>query len=168
LDRLFFGLIRLGFARQVKGCPGSRGPVLAAAGGRKAPRASVPECPGWLEEEARAEWSRVVPELSDAGLLSRCDRAVLAAYCQSWAELVACTAVLVDEGRFITESIQNAKGVIIGDRIKAHPALASQRDALGRIKAYLAELGLSPAARARMRLEGEGEGDALKELMARG
>jgi len=141
---------------------------MAAAGsaGFKAPPSAAPEPPGWLGGDARAEWDRIVPLLLASDLISEWDQASLAAYCQSVAELIRCTQVVEEEGRFFTEPVQNAKGEVIGSRVKPHPALASQRDALGRVKAFLAEFGLTPAARVRLKLMKDGGTDALTALLA--
>lgn len=48
----------------------------------------IPGCPAHLLKEAKKEWKRITPVLIQYGLLSKLDRAALAAYCQSWALLV--------------------------------------------------------------------------------
>jgi phage terminase small subunit len=48
---------------------------------RAAAPAEVPECPDFLDAEDRAEWFRMAKVLQDMGLLTRADRAALAAYC---------------------------------------------------------------------------------------
>jgi P27 family predicted phage terminase small subunit len=53
------------------------------------PTTAVPHCPGRLDTEARREWRRVVRELRTLGLVSKLDRAVLAAYCVAWSRWVA-------------------------------------------------------------------------------
>src|SRR5512146_3144589 len=53
------------------------------------PTAGEPPCPPWLADEAKAEWDRIVPELSRLNVLTVIDGAALAAYCQAfarWAE----------------------------------------------------------------------------------
>lgn len=148
----------------------SRGPMPGAGpgggAGFRSPPVKAPEPPSWLEGEGIAEWNRVVPLLLDMGMLGEVDRVSLAAYCQAAAELVECTKVLDAEGRFFTEPVQNSKGDVIGERKKAHPALAAQRDALARVKAYLAEFGLTPAARVRMRFLRDVGPDELSNLLA--
>ena len=52
------------------------------------PKPGIPECPSHLDEEARAEWGRIAPELATMGVLARIDRAALAAYCQAWSRWV--------------------------------------------------------------------------------
>lgn len=113
-------------------------------------RRGRPERPPELMGEAAAEWDRIVPDLDAAGLLALVDRAALAAYCLAWAELIAATQMLDEDGRIVDEPMQNARGEIIGTRKKAHPANRLQRDAFARVKTYIVEFGLTPAARGRL------------------
>lgn len=43
----------------------------------------IPDAPDWLDEDARAEWDRVSPDLLTLGLVSRLDRQALAQYCEA-------------------------------------------------------------------------------------
>ncbi|HLV15958.1 MAG TPA: phage terminase small subunit P27 family [Pseudomonas sp.] len=45
--------------------------------------AEAPEMPDWLDEDAQAEWNRVVPDLLKLGLISTLDRQALAQYCEA-------------------------------------------------------------------------------------
>lgn len=137
---------------------GLRGPpprLRVVAGSVKPGTGSIfepgtPRKPSWLSAAAKVEWDRIVPELQQANLLSVVDRVALAAYCQAWAELEITTTVVEDEGRVVKEPIQSASGQVIGHVLKAHPAVRMQRDAFNRVRQFLTEFGLSPAARARL------------------
>lgn len=146
----------------------SRGPTPERKAGRKAPPVERPACPNWLDDEGVAEWNRLCPLLEDAGLMTKLDRAALAAYCQAWAELIVCTTELQTAGRFIKTPIQSAKGEVVGEKTVPHPALAAQRDALSRVRQYLGDLGLTPYARKRMGMGGDGgeESDDLMRLLS--
>ncbi len=52
-----------------------------------APKAPKPPA-DLLDQLARAEWNRVVPELNRAGVLSEVDRGVLVSYCMNWSIMV--------------------------------------------------------------------------------
>ncbi len=43
-----------------------------------------PDCPAWLDEDARAMWDKLIPQLSAMGILSRIDGNALARYCRFW------------------------------------------------------------------------------------
>jgi P27 family predicted phage terminase small subunit len=45
-----------------------------------------PTCPDFLTGAAKIEWKRIVDDLLVMGVLSRIDRAMLAVYCQAWAD----------------------------------------------------------------------------------
>ena len=44
----------------------------------------TPKCPDWLTPDAKAEWKRVVKELSALDMLRGVDSSALAAYCQNY------------------------------------------------------------------------------------
>jgi P27 family predicted phage terminase small subunit len=128
---------------------------------------SAPPKPKFLTGEASDEWDRIVPELEAAGMLTNADRAVVAAYCQAWEELVVCTRTLQDEGRFLEEPLQSSKGESMGTRKRPHPALSAQRDAIGRVRSLLDSLGLTPAARRRMSMSDAETDDEFERLAAK-
>jgi len=118
------------------------------------PPTAAPGMPAWLSGRAKVEWKRIVPELIRLGLLSSIDLAALAAYCQAFAELEQATRTIEKEGRVCKWPIYDPKtNEHVGDRLKAHPAVQQQRDAMQRIKGFLAEFGLSPASRSRVQAE---------------
>ena len=49
------------------------------------PDAKMPDCPEWLEEEAKAEWNRLAEPMFRLGLLTELDMAAFASYCQAYA-----------------------------------------------------------------------------------
>jgi P27 family predicted phage terminase small subunit len=131
------------------------------------PPSGEPTCPIWIKGEAKAEWTRIVPELLKLGVLTLVDRAALAACCQAWAELVECTQVLHQQGRIVVEPIIDKSGAHIGDKHKAHPIVRMQRDAFARLRAYLAEFGLTPASRVNVKTEKPKTIDPFQRLMNR-
>jgi P27 family predicted phage terminase small subunit len=92
---------------------------------------------------ARREWRRIATPLHEMGVLTIFDRAALAAYCQAWARWVEAEEKLAETPPLLkTPSgyVQQSPWLSISNR---------QLELMGR---YLAELGLSPSARARLRL----------------
>lgn len=107
------------------------------------PRPVAPRCPSWLDAEAKREWRRIAPSLERIGLLTEIDGAALAGYCQSYARWRQCQHVLAKEGlTFKTESGYTA----------ARPEVAIGNRALIEIRAFCAQFGMTPSARARMQL----------------
>ena len=99
---------------------------------------SAPKPPSWLIGEARQEWRRIVPLLRKAGVLCGLDRAILAAYCQAWAEFVGAQKTVAETGPTTTTS---------NDNVIMHPAYSAMTKAWTRLVRCAKELGLSPAAR---------------------
>lgn len=120
--------------KRLRGNPGKR-PLI-----ERSPRAGsgVPTCPDWLDDYARTEWRRVVPELAAAGLLTKLDRSVLAAYCATWSAYRQALEEVAREGQTGVSTF--------GNRIidPAAHLVAQHRKAL---RELAAELGMSPRAR---------------------
>jgi len=52
------------------------------------PPQAIPDCPPELDNVARAEWKRVTELLSEHGVITLLDRAILAAYCALWSRFI--------------------------------------------------------------------------------
>lgn len=100
----------------------------------------IPIPPSTMDGEALAEWQRVVPVLTEAGLVGSLDRAALVGWCETWAVFVAAARDVSDRGVIVP-------GARNGEPVK-NPAVAIQRDAAGMLRTLAGQLGLTPAARA--------------------
>ncbi len=114
----------------------------------------IPTCPHWLEEAAKVEWMRVAPELNRLGLLTRVDRAALAAYCQSYARWQEAETILSSEG--ITCEYTNKNG---STNTTLRPEVLVAKQYLQFLRAFCSEFGLTPSSRARMVLPKDEEDD---------
>jgi P27 family predicted phage terminase small subunit len=117
-----------------------------------------------LPRRARDEWKRITPELEALGLMTVLDLAALTAYCVAFAELEDATRVLEEKGRDCVWPILDKDGDKIGERIRSHPAVQRQRDAMQRVKQFLGEFGLSPSSRTRVSGPGKGGVPPLSPL----
>lgn len=132
------------------------------------PKAGVPTLPDWVSEDGRHEWKRIVSVLRPTGVLTLADRAVLAGYCQAYAESASWTRLIDKEGWMVTADVFDRNGEVTGQIRKPHPGIKHQRDAFNRMKQYLIELGLSPASRSRVKVPPQKEEvDPLQELINR-
>ena len=109
-----------------------------------------PTCPAYLGTLARAEWRRLVPELMQLGLLTRIDRAALAAYCQAYGRWVEAEKVLKDKGPLYATKAGN---VIIS------PMLSVANRAMDQMHRFLTEFGMTPASRSRIVVNPSGGDD---------
>jgi P27 family predicted phage terminase small subunit len=113
---------------------------------------AMPSPPPHLSDEAKVEWGRVSELLYNAGLLTKVDRAVLAAYCQSYGVWVQAELALADM----------AKNQAVGRAllIKTKSGNYIQNPLVGTINVakrdcirYATELGMTPSARSRINVE---------------
>jgi P27 family predicted phage terminase small subunit len=115
------------------------------------PEPGMPECPDWLMDEAKEEWFRIAPELHKLGLLTRLDRAALAGYCQSYAKWRRAEEFISQYGttyRMVKTDDEGRKYVYS----QQHAEVGIANQCLKQIRAFCAEFGLTPSARARMEL----------------
>jgi P27 family predicted phage terminase small subunit len=100
-----------------------------------------PDVPANLDADARAEYDRITSELRSLGVLARTDRAVLGLYLDAWLAR-----------RDAERSIQSL-GLILNTTlggVKTNPAAAVASTSRALMLRILAELGLTPTARARL------------------
>ena len=109
----------------------------------------APDPPEWMPDEAKAEWWRVVDELSRLEILKPIDRAALSAYCLTWDRLVTAQRELNLNNSVLG---RNSQGVC------RHPAVAVIEAASKELRAWAAEFGLTPSAESRL-VKSEGGND---------
>ncbi len=136
--------------RVVDGNPGKR-PA------RHSPEAPTgcPACPSWLASAAKTEWKRVSPLLLKAGTLATTDLAVLACYCQTWADWQAAVKVVIKSGQTYGA----------GDLVKRHPAVGIADAAAKQLRLLASELGLTALSRMRLDVGAEPERDELEDYL---
>lgn len=125
--------------KMLEGNPGKRQlnpfePVLAD-------KNEVPECPDWLEEEAKMEWKRLSGNLADLGLLTQMDVQAFASYCQAYARWREAEEFITQHGSIVktgSGSWQQVPQVSI-----AHHNQKIMMQAA-------AEFGLTPSSRSRI------------------
>jgi P27 family predicted phage terminase small subunit len=132
------------------------------------PAPKVPDMPMWLSAEGKAEWRRVVPELDGIGMLTKVDRAALAAYCAAWARLVEAERLIAKFGHIVfvdpVEIGSDGDMPVFEVRPASNPALREARAASQLVRQFCAEFGLTPSARTRISLP-EPDEDQLSDLL---
>ncbi len=118
------------------------------------PTPILPTRPAWLLPEAKREWSRVVAELAQMGILTLVDRAALAAYCQAYARAVEAERAIRKKGLTFT-----MKGYI-----QQRPEVAIANRAWQMVRAFASEFGFTPAARTRIQVSKNPEDEDWAEL----
>lgn len=108
--------------------------------------ADVPPPPDHLGEYAAAAWRRLAPVLAGMGLLSPADELAFERLCGCVGEVHAANAALVGYGSD-TYATVGTNGQALR---RSHPEVAIRADADRRLKGWLSEMGLTPAARSRV------------------
>lgn len=123
------------------------------------PIKGIPECPDFLDDEAKREWARVTMELEAMGLLYKIDRALLAGYVQAWSEFKESMNWLAEHDWFVTSE---------GGGLYVHPMMGIKNKSVERILKISQQFGFSPASRTRIRMEERSERDEFGEFMKHG
>lgn len=121
--------------------PIPRGQGCNPTSGEPVPPKALPRCPDHLCDAARREWRRLARPLFDMGVLAAVDRGALAAYCQAWARWVEAERQMAETPLLI----RTPSGYV-----QQSPWLSIANKQLEIMNRYLAELGITPAARRRV------------------
>ncbi|MBI9042904.1 MAG: phage terminase small subunit P27 family [Anaerolineaceae bacterium] len=140
--------------KKLAGNPGKR-PLNESEPEFEARMMSVPR---HLDDEARREWRRVVRELFEVGLITKVDRAALAAYCQAWSRWVEAENDLQDQKLVLT----SANGYRY-----PNPLIGIANTAMKDMKSFMAEFGMTPSSRSRVKVEKPEGPDELEQLLFR-
>ena len=105
----------------------------------KAAVATILKPSAWLSKDAKAEWRRVMPDLTKRRILTEADLGSLEHYCIA-AGQVRKMQKMIDQQGHIVETDR-------GPRV--NPAVRVQSDAMTRARQLAAELGLTPVSRSR-------------------
>lgn len=113
------------------------------------PEAVIPDPPVSLVGRARDEWDLLAAELHKLKLLTKIDRAALAAYCQSWAMF----STAVDALNEMAARDELTHGLMIktkaGNAIQ-NPLVGAINKSASAMVRYAVEFGMTPSARSRI------------------
>lgn len=129
------------------------------------PEPAIPPIPGHLSEEAQAEWARVSQELYELGLLSRIDRAALAAYCECWSDWVDASRKCVgpdgkdlkviktgEKLKYGPPDVHGNQPILerSGGNFIENPFFTIKKRSAELLHKFLVEFGMTPASRSRI------------------
>ncbi|MCH8342474.1 MAG: phage terminase small subunit P27 family [Planctomycetes bacterium] len=100
-----------------------------------------PTRPAHLSRTARSEWDRIAPELERLGLLTKLDRAALAAYCQAYGRWVKAEKEAAMHGLVVKTKDGN---------LIQNPYLSIANKAMRQMHEFLVEFGMTPSSRTRV------------------
>ena len=116
------------------------------------PAVEIPPEPEYIAANtaAHGEWERITAEFVKYGLISQVDRAALAFYCINWARHSEAEEMIEKAAK-----ASNGSGLFVktpnGYPVQS-PWLAVSNKSMELCRVFLAEFGMTPAARSRVRL----------------
>ena len=108
------------------------------------PEVKAPACPTHLSRIAKAEWKRIIPMVVNLGLMTKMDRAAMAAYCQSYGRWVDAENKVKERG----DVVKTPDGKIV-----PNPYLGVANRAMDNMRKFLVEFGMTPSSRSRLSAE---------------
>lgn len=122
------------------------------------PERAIPTVPEELSDAAKVEWGRISQDLMQLGLLSRIDRAALAAYCEAWSDWLDATDKVNRFGKVIKtgeKTVTHTDGSVekSGGNMVENPYYSIKKRAAEIMHKFLIEFGMTPASRTRISAE---------------
>jgi len=132
------------------------------------PPAGVPPTPKHFDKQGKYWFKRMAEELDAVGVLSQLDTRALELLVEVYTEYRHHCETLEREG--YTYAVYSEDDGDEGKEreirmIKAHPAAIMKADAWKRLRAMLAEFGMTPASRSKVSIKKPGEVDPIAEFM---
>ena len=101
----------------------------------------VPDCPDWLEDEAKAEWERMSTVLENMGMLTDMDMVAFAGYCQAYARWKEAEEFLTQHGSIV----RTPNGYL-----QQVPQVSIAQTNLKIVLKFCEQFGLTPSSRSRI------------------
>jgi len=108
-------------------------------------KAGIPQPPDDVPDDVRRAWFTLCPLLFSMGVLTPADAIALERLCYCYAEVRQLEAEIAEKGR--NQEVETNSGDVME---RQRPAVAQLADADRRLKSYLVEFGLTPAARSKV------------------
>ena len=112
----------------------------------------VPNAPGWMSKDAKAEWRRIMPALVDRRVLTQADLGSVENFCVAIATAREAERHLQAHGHVYTTA---------AGEFKRNPASTTLKDAVQTSRQLAAELGLTPVSRSRPSIRDDDDADSL-------
>lgn len=123
--------------KELEGNPGKR----ALNKNEPKPLSKAPNCPKWLENDAKKEWRRLSKQMEQLGILTEVDMAAFAGYCQSYARWKAAEEFISKNGAIVRTPSGYWQQV---------PQVSMAQQYLKQMNKFCEQFGLTPASRSRI------------------
>ena len=108
------------------------------------PRPIRPDCPDFLNEQAKSIWFALIDELDAMGVVTRVDESTLAGYCSAYEEAQTLDRFLNEHGLTVTAP---------SGYVQQRPEVAIRNKAWDRVAKFGSELGIGAASRSRIEVK---------------
>jgi len=108
------------------------------------PTVKAPQCPDWLEPEAKAEWERRSKQLLVLGILTEVDEIAFAGYCQAYARWREAEEFISKHGSIVKTPSGYWQQV---------PQVAISNKSLLVVIRFCEQFGMTPSSRSRLAVE---------------
>lgn len=117
-------------------------------GNEPQPEPGAPPSPDWLDEDARAVWNELAPQLEQMGVLTQIDGRALARYCDVWVRWYKARDFLRQHGD--TYPLKDESGKV--KYLQQFPQVAIANKLATQLTRLEQEFGMTPASRARIQV----------------
>ncbi|TMV66780.1 phage terminase small subunit P27 family [Thioclava sp. BHET1] len=117
--------------------------------------------PDWMSEDAKAEWDRVVPILTQRKILTEADRGSVENYCMAIGTIREMDRIIQKQGAVQMVYKIDKEGNAVLTSARKHPAVAVRSEAITQSRLLAAELGATPVSRSRPTVAKEDDDDEL-------
>lgn len=128
------------------------------------PTKPLPECPDWINAEAKLVWAQVVPQLDAMGILGGIDANALSRYCQLWSRWKDAEQFIQKYGS--TYSLNDEAGK--PKCFQQFPEVAIAHRLAAQLTKMEAEFGMTPSSRTRIQVEAKSKDKNDKGYFAAG
>lgn len=124
------------------------------------PEKKAPECPDWLEEDAKEEWNRLARQMEQLGTLTEVDMASFAGYCQAYARWKEAEEFISKHGSIVKTPSGYWQQV---------PQVSIAQRYLKIMNRHCEQFGLTPSSRSRLTVDNSvEETDEMELLLLKG
>ena len=109
----------------------------------------TPDCPDWLDADAKTKWFELVPRLEQMGVLTLVDQGAVARYCHLWVRWRAAEDFIKKHGEIYP--LKDDKGRT--KCVQPWPQVATANKLAQQLTRLEQEFGLTPAARTRIHVK---------------
>lgn len=113
----------------------------------------LPEAPAHLCEAARRQWNVWKEDLECMEQDFHADAAMLEGACVNYVRAVEADATLKGGCQLREPVLDKSTGLVIGHKLKNHPAVSVSRECWAQVRSFCSELGLSLVARQRLSID---------------